>query len=138
MTDIERAVQGLEGHSICLCREGDIITDDGKGISPMIKFISEGRALAGYSAADAIVGRAAAMLFVKAGIAAVHGKVMSQGGSDFLAKHGIPHTWDVLTEQIINRAGTGVCPMEQAVDGIDDPEEGYRLLCERLAQLRQK
>lgn len=35
---------------------GDIITDDGRGISPMVKFTGMGKDLKGYSAADMIVG----------------------------------------------------------------------------------
>lgn len=43
----------------------------------MMRFIAEGRDLSGCSAADVIVGKASAMLFVKAGINEVYGKVMS-------------------------------------------------------------
>ena len=67
MTDIEIAKKHLDGHSICLCRDNDIITDGSRGIAPMMKFIASGKNLQGYSAADIIVGKAAAMLFVKAG-----------------------------------------------------------------------
>lgn len=136
MTDLNTAKQHLDGHSICLCKDGAVITDDGKGISPMMKLLAEGRDLSGFSAADQIVGKAAAMLFVKAGIACVHGNVMSQSGHAYLDAHSIPHTYDVLTEQIVNRLGTGICPMEQTVADIDDAEAGYAALKERLAQMR--
>lgn len=138
MTDIELARSNLEGHSICLCRDGEIITDDGRGISPMMKFIAEGRELTGYSAADVIIGKAAAMLFVKAGVICVHGKTMSESGRSFLETHGIPCTYDVLTERIINRRGTDLCPMEKAVAEIDDAEEGYSALRNKLEELRNK
>jgi len=128
MTDIEFAVNALEGHSIALCKNGEILTDDGRGISPMMKYISSGRKLSGYSAADVIVGKAAAILFVKAGIVCVHGKTMSEAGKAFLEAHGIPCTCDILTERIINRSGTDICPMEKAVADISDIEAGYSAL----------
>lgn len=137
MTDIERAVQGLEGHSICLCLGGELVTDDGRGISPMMRFIAQGRDLRGYSAADLIVGKAAAMLFVKAGVIAVHGRTVSEGGRDFLAAHGVLCTWDELTPKIIDRTGQDICPMEKTVAETDDPDEAYALLTERLARLRK-
>ncbi len=56
----------------------------------MMKFIGMGKDLKGYSAADMIVGKAASMLFVKAGICAVHGKVMSEAASEYLEAHHIP------------------------------------------------
>jgi len=137
MTDIGTAIQNLEGHSICLCKDGEYFTDDGRGISPMMRFIAEKRELSGYSAADVIVGKAAAMLFVKAGIVSVHGRVMSESGKNYLEKHSIPCSFDVLTKSIINRSGTDICPMEKAVADIDDCETGYNALCIRLDDLRK-
>ena len=136
MTDIETAIRELEGHSICLCRGGEFFTDDGRGISPMMRFISEVRNLSGYSVADVIVGKAAAMLFVKAGIVSVHGRVMSESGKAFLETHGIPCSHDVLTDRIINRKGTDICPMEKTVADIDDPETAYTALAKKIAELR--
>lgn len=136
MTDIELAKENLHGHSICLCRNGEYFTDDGRGISPMMRFIAEGRELSGFSAADVIVGKAAALLFVKAGIAEVYGGTMSRAGAEYLGRHHIPYSYGTLTEKIINRQGTDICPMEKAAAVTDDPEEGYEAL--RSALLRMK
>ena len=136
MSDIDIAIENLHGHSICLCRHGEIIFDDGKGISPMMKFIAAGRDLRGYCAADLIVGKAAAMLFVKAGIAEVYGETMSKAGSEYLRSHGIPFSYDNLTDRIINRKGDGICPMEKAVADISDPDEGYEALKQRILELQ--
>ncbi len=137
MTDIELAKAHLDGHSICLCRDGEYFTDDGRGISPMIRLIEEGRDLHGYAVADIIVGKAAAMLFIKAGIHEVYGEVMSRAGYDCLQQHDIPCAYGKLTEKIINRKGDGICPMEQTVALIDDPEEGTIALQQRMMELRK-
>ena len=137
MTDIEIAIANLDGHSICLCRNGKFFTDDGRGISPMLRLISGGIDLRGHSATDVIVGKAAAMLFVKAGIVCVHGKVMSESGKIFLEKHGIPCTYDILTERIINRQGTDICPMEKAVADIEEADAGHNVLKKRLEELKK-
>ena len=137
MTDIEIAINNLNGHSICLCRSGRIFTDDCRGISPMIRFIDENKDLCGYSVADVIVGKAAAILFVKAGISAVHGKVMSESGKAYLESHSIPCTYDILTKRIINRHGTDICPMEKTVAEIDDAETGYIALKSRLNEIKK-
>ena len=138
MNDIEKAKSCLAGHSICLCRDGEVITDDGRGISPMMRFIAEERDMKGYSAADIIVGKAAAMLFVKAGIVSVHGKTMSVSGRDHLEAHGIPCSWDIITEKIIDRTGNDICPMEKVVADIEDAELGYKALSKRLAEIRAR
>ncbi|HBB72075.1 MAG TPA: DUF1893 domain-containing protein [Ruminococcus sp.] len=136
MTDIETAKENLDGHSICLCRGGEIITDDGRGISPMMRFLAERRDLTGYAAADVIVGKAAALLFVKAGIVCVHGKTMSVSARDLLEQHSIPCSYDTLTEKIINRQGTDICPMEKTVEAISDADEAYEALGRKLAEMR--
>lgn len=138
MTDIEIAIKNLEGHSICLCKNGEYFTDDSKGISPMMKFIAEKKDLSGYSVADIIVGKAAVILFVKAGIVSVYGKVMSEAAKLFLEEHGISYGYDTLTKKIINRSGTDVCPMEKTVTNISDTEKGYIALKEKLAELKSK
>ena len=137
MKDIEIAKQNLSGHSICLCKNGDFFTDDGRGISPMLRFIEQGLDLSGYSAADVIVGKAAAMLFVKAKITSVYGEVMSKAAAEFLEKNNIPFTYGELTDKIINRRGDGVCPMEQTVASIDDCDAAYTALREKLNSMRK-
>ncbi len=136
MTDIEIARTKLEGHSICLCRNGEYFNDDGRGITTMMRFIAEGRDMKGYSAADKIVGKAAAILFIKAGIVSVHGSTMSESGKNFLESHNIHCTYDVLTEKIINRSGTDICPMEKAVADTDDIDTGYILLVNALRNMK--
>lgn len=138
MSDIERAKENLGDHAICLCKGDSIITDDGRGISPMMKFIGENKDLKGYSAADIIVGKAAAMLFVKAGVVAVHGKVMSKAGKDYLESHGISCTFDTLTDSIIGRSGKDICPMEKTVADISEPDLGYEALRKKLAEMRSR
>ena len=135
MTDIDIAKANLSGHSICLCKGGAFFTDDGRGISPIMKFIAEGCELSGYSVADMIVGKAAAMLFVKAGIAAVYGEVMSAAGRDYLKQHNITCSWGALTEKIINLKGDDICPMEKTVAELADADEGYLALKAKVALL---
>lgn len=137
MTDVEIAKENLKCHSICVCKNGTYFTDDGKGISPMIRFIDEKRMLNGYSVADVIVGKAAALLFVKMGIVNVYGSVISKMGADLLNYHGVDVTYKQMVDVILNRNGTGICPMEKAIAGIDDIDEGYKIL-ERIIKCHNK
>jgi len=102
----------------------------------MLDWLIEGNALAGFSAADKIVGKAAALLFVHAGIANVYGEVMSEAGLAVLKRHNIPCTYGTLTPYIINRRGDGICPMEETVLQIDDPKQALAALLEKRRQLQ--
>ena len=104
----------------------------------MMRFLAENRDLKGFSAADLIVGKAAAMLFVKAGVVCVHGNTMSAAGRDYLSRHGVPCTFDVLAERIIDRTGTDVCPMEKTVAEIADADEGFEALKAKLKEIGGK
>lgn len=136
MSDTERARAALPGHSLVLCRGEECILHDGRGISPMMELLAAGRQLSGFSAADTVVGKAAAMLFVRAGVRNVFGEVMSRDALAYLTAHGVTAAYGTLTACIRNRAGTGICPMEEAVRELSDPEEGYRTLAAKLAAMR--
>ena len=137
LCDVAKECENLGGHTLVLCRGGELMISDARGVSPMMDYIAEGRDLRGFSAADVIVGKATAMLFVKAGITAVYAGVVSAAGKKYLEEHGVPLTFGSVTERIMNRAGTDSCPMEKAVGGTDDCEEGYILLKKQLSALRK-
>lgn len=132
MTDLQTAKNNLAGHTICLCKAGNCIYSEKKGIAPMMGFIEEGVDLHGYSVADLVVGKAAALLFARCGIKSVFAKTLSESGKAILIKYGISFEYETLTEKIINRAGTDICPMEKAVGNTEDSEEGYALLRRQL------
>ena len=125
--DLRRAIALLKsGEYTCVLAKGErIYTSRERGVAPMLGYLAEHLNLQGFAVADRIVGRAAAMLFVLAGIEEAYGEVMSKGAAEYLRQRGIGASFGVETERIINRAGNGSCPMEAAVAGIDDPVAGY-------------
>lgn len=136
MTDLEQAIAALQPpYTLALCRDGTLLTSDSRGVAPMVAFLREGRALEGYAAADRVVGKAAAWLFILAGVRAVYAATLSEGGRELLTRHGIPVQWETLTPTIRNRDNTGICPMEQAVAEATDPADALRRIEERMAQL---
>ena len=138
MTDIQTAKNNLAGHTICLCRDGACLYSQKRGIAPMMDFIQSGVDLTGYSVADIVVGKAAALLFVKCGIKKVFAKTLSQKGEEILKTYGVEYEYQTLAENIINRAGTDICPMEKAVANTDDPQEAYSVLKDKLRLMRME
>ena len=133
---MQTAKNALEGHTIALCRDGEIIVSDKRGIAPVMDFIAEGRDFEGYSVADVVVGKAAAMLLIKTGVKRVYAKVLSQKGKEVFERFGVYFEYGTLTERIINRDGTDTCPMEKTVWDVTDIEDGYALLKAKLQALR--
>lgn len=135
--DLQIAKNNLSGHTICLCKNGDCLYSEKRGIAPMMGFIASGANLAGYSVADIVVGKAAALLFVKCGIKNVFAKTLSENGKKILERYGIDFEYETLAEKIINRSGTDICPMEKAVANTDDPEEAYAQIAQTLKKISQ-
>lgn len=138
MNDLQIAKNNLSGHTICLCKNGECLYSEKKGIAPMMDFIASGANLEGYSVADLVVGKAAALLFVKCGIKNVFAKTLSENGKKILERFGIDYEYETLAEKIINRAGTDICPMEKAVANTDDSEEAFKILKNRLSELQSQ
>ena len=109
-----------DGRSIVVARAG-VISDvsDDRGIAPAMAMLDGGK-LEDALVADKIVGRAAAAIFIAGKVKKVYGAVMSEGARELFAAHGVETGADKVVKTIINRAKTGMCPMESAVEKLSD------------------
>ncbi len=135
--DLIAAKDNLAGHTLCLSKDGVLILDDKRGIAPLLELIASGKDVSGYSAADKVVGKAAAALFIKCGVKQLYAAVLSKGGAKLLESHGVEYVYDTLTDAIINRAGTDACPMEKAVQDIEEIEDMYVAILREHARINK-
>lgn len=139
MRDVERAKQFLsDGATFALVKDVEVFSTDRKGIAPLLELAEQGKNLSGFSAADKIVGKAAAMLYCYMGIAEVYAEVLSQAALDMFEKHGVTCSYGKLVDYIINRKGDGMCPMEVAVKNLSHPAQAVHALREKLNSLANK
>lgn len=138
MNDLINAMDNLNGgqYTCVLCRGDLMYTSTERGVKPLMDWLDSGTDLRGFCAADRVVGRGAAFLYILLGVKSVYAPVMSMGAIGTLRENGIGIRYDMAVEHIINRAGTGYCPMEDAVSGISEPEEALTALRERLVNLK--
>ena len=137
MTNVARAKALLvdSNYTVVLCRDEITHTDTRRGVAPLLALLERGEDVSGFAAADKVVGKAAAFLYLRLGVAAVHAHVMSEPARDLLAAHGIDTTYDTLVPAIRNRAGDGYCPMEQVSLPLTDPVAAEAAIRRRLAEL---
>lgn len=130
MPDLTRAAKLLleQGYSCALCSGQKLYTSYQHGITPLIHFLSEGVYFINACAADKVIGKAAALLLVLAGVKRVYAPVISESGLYILSYYGILASCDICVPTILNRAGTGPSPMDEAMDGINDPARAFGLL----------
>lgn len=138
MTDLDKAKAYLSAGCTCAaCRDDGSFESREKGVKPLLAWLDEGADLMGYSAADKVVGAGAAMLYCLLGVRRVHGKIMSVSAVKILRSQGIEASWDILAEHILNRSKNGLCPIESALLGTEDPEEGLPIIRRTLQNLAQ-
>lgn len=81
---------------------------------------------------DKVIGKAAAMLMVYGGVKKIHALIISEHALQILQAHNISISYDTLVPYIINRKKDGMCPMEQAVLSIQDIDQAYQLLVDKV------
>ena len=123
------------GYTVALCRGNVTYTDIRRGVAPLLALLDAGTDVTAFSAADKVVGKAAAFLYLRLGVAAVHAGVISAPAYDLLTANGVVTTYDTLVPAIRNRAGDGYCPMETVCMPLTDPTEAETAIRKRLAEL---
>lgn len=123
------------GSTCVICGNDVIITDKRRGVRPLLDLLDSEATVRGFSAADKVVGKAAAHLYCLLGIEDLYANVISQPALDVLQGAGISLEYGQLVPAIKNRSGDGFCPMESAVWNIEDPREALTAILNTLDQL---
>ena len=125
-------------YTLVICKDEDIIKSDVTGIGPVMTLIDSKKDYKGYSAADKIVGRAAAFLYTLLQVKNLYGETMSKGAVEILKNAGIYYEYKTLTDYIENRQKTGMCPMDEAVKDIDNPKDAYEAIRNKIKFLQSQ
>lgn len=129
MNDLELAKDLLKDElTIVLVKDTIIYKDNKRGIKAMLDLINNEIDLTGFSVADKVVGKGAAVLFIYSKVKEIYTKVISVTALEILIKCNIKVSYDKLVENIINRKGDDICPMEKAVLNINDIDLAFRAL----------
>ena len=78
--------------------------------------------------ADKVVGRGAAALMALGGVAKLHTDVVSRPALELLQQSGIATSYDVVTDNIINRTGDDICPVEKLTSQVKTAQEALPLI----------
>ena len=138
-SDTARARELLETQdlTLALCRGESCTVSHQRGVAPLLALLEGGASWAGACAADKVVGAGAAFLYRLLGVREVWAPVMSRRAVEVLKQGSINPVPEQVAEAIVNRAGDGLCPMELAVAGIDDPQEALEAIRQKLEALQR-
>ena len=125
-------------HRLVIINNNCITTSNERGVKALLDLLDGETDISGAYAADKVVGKAAAMIYVLLGIKALYASVISEGAKAIIESQGILLEYDEVVPYIINRRGDGMCPMEMAVGDELDPELAIQKVRKRLQELSSK
>ena len=137
MTNLEKAKKLLlsENYTCVLCNGDSIHTSVLRGVKPLVQWKEQDLSVQGFSAADKVIGKATAFLYVLLGISKVYAGVISRPALAVLQEYGVYTEYGTLVDNIINRAGDGICPFEASVMDICRPEEAYMAIRRKMQDM---
>ncbi len=131
--------QSEASYSLVAARNHFYYVSHERGIAPIMIMLKRDRNyFYDCIVVDKIIGKAAAMMLTLSCAKYIHAQLMSTSAMRYLDQHGIPYSYDQSCEWIVNRSGTGMCPMEAAVASLEDGEAAYEALYQKLNQLRKE
>ncbi|MDE6134833.1 MAG: DUF1893 domain-containing protein [Muribaculaceae bacterium] len=101
----------------------------GRGVKDLYQlYCRKPESLTGSFVVDKVVGKGAAALMALSHINSLHTKVISRQALELLQRSSIHVTYCELVDNIINRAGNGICPLESMCSECRTPEECLPLI----------
>lgn len=126
-----------ENFTLTAVNGSKIFTSHKRGVKPLLEFIDNNINLKDYSAADKVIGKAAAFLYVLLNVSEIYANVISEPALNVLTENHIKTEYGALVKVIRNRDNTGFCPMETAVKDIENAEDAIMYIRSTLTILNK-
>lgn len=121
--DVNLALKALrkDGLTLAISKGGKVIfTGRNRGVSDLFCLVKyKPEVLRGASAADKVVGKAAAILYAQSGVSEVYADNLSRGAAAVLREAGINVQYQNMIPFVMNRDRTGMCPVERLATTVD-------------------
>lgn len=122
--------------TIAVVSVDDVYTSQERGVKPLLHLLTEKKGfLKGASVADKVIGKAAALLMVLGEIKEVHTLIISEPAIKVFEKHNTPCFYDKKVDRIVNRTGDGLCPMETLCLDVEEPQEAFEKILEKISKM---
>ena len=135
----QQAIETLHAtHCSCVIANGSRLEQfHERGVKDLHHLLHNDKALLdGAFIADKVVGKGAAALMIAGGVKEVYADVMSRAALSLFQHHDLEVEYGLLVDNIINRAGTDICPVEKLCAQCLTAEECLPLIEDFVSKLK--
>lgn len=133
MERLKNMLNNPEVRGVVMTTSQEIIEFHSSGVKDLFLLTeTKPQALEGAIVADRVIGRGAALLLVFGRVKQVYAKLISEPAIQVLQAANIKFDYDKAVPNVINRDGTGMCPVEKLTMNITDPEVARKKINEFL------
>ena len=126
----------ISGSYTCvLMKEDNVVTSYERGVKPLVNLIRSGEDFSDFYAADKVIGKATAFLYVLLQVKSVYASVISESALQVLTDNSICVEYETLVKNIINRRGDGICPFEDAVLSVEDADVALAVIINKMREM---
>ena len=129
--DIAAAKTALAANdcTLAVASHGTLNVYNQRGVKDLLQLLTDRPALLHDAAvADKVVGKGAAALMILGGVRAVYTPIISEPALQFLLAAGVDIEYGTIVQNIINRKGDGICPVETLCMDCATPAECLPLI----------
>ena len=135
----QQAIETLHAtHCSCVIANGSRLEQfHERGVKDLHHLLHNDKALLdGAFIADKVVGKGAAALMIAGGVKEVYADVMSCAALSLFQHHCLEVEYGLLVDNIINRTGTDICPVEKLCAQCLTAEECLPLIEDFVSKLK--
>lgn len=141
LTDFEKSIIDRLNASGCSCiiaKDGVATEFFGRGVSDLFSLLtSRPEMLENAFVADKVVGKGAAALMILGKVRAVYTNLISESALKLFSDSHIAVDYGTCVPGIINRQGTGPCPVESLCKDVSTAEKCLPLIANFLKNINQ-
>ena len=116
-------------------KEDSVFYSRERGVKPLVQFILSKEDFKDYIAADKVIGKATAFLYIILQVKKIYASVISKKALEILMKNNIDVEYDLLVDNIRNRKNDGICPFEEAVIDIEDQNKALKVIISKMREM---
>lgn len=124
-----------ENYTCVLMKEDSVFYSRERGVKPLVQFILSKEDFKDYIAADKVIGKATAFLYIILQVKKIYASVISKKALEILMKNNIDVEYDLLVDNIRNRKNDGICPFEEAVIDIEDQNKALKVIISKMREM---